>query len=97
MTAGCYGADSEGWFDPWALLQVKSDIILIDFVPFIILNHLVTILLVWSCQTDVISLQAFKVSAQHGGVEYVQGKVTEVQLMLFADVLMIMRMPSINR
>jgi len=43
VTAGCYGADSEGWFDPWALLQ------------------------------------AFKVSAQHGGVEYVQGKVTQVK------------------
>lgn len=43
VTAGCYGSDSEGWFDPWALLQ------------------------------------AFKVSAQHGGVEYVQGKVTQVK------------------
>jgi len=43
VTAGCYGADSEGWFDPWALLQ------------------------------------AFKMSAQHGGVEYVQGKVTQVK------------------
>jgi hypothetical protein len=21
LTAGCYGGDSEGWFDPWALLQ----------------------------------------------------------------------------
>jgi len=46
VTAGCYGADNEGWFDPWALLQ------------------------------------AFKVSAQHGGVEYVQGKVTEVKTKL---------------
>jgi len=42
VTAGCYGADSEGWFDPWALLQ------------------------------------AFKLSAQHGGVEYIQGEVTQV-------------------
>ena len=24
VTAGCYGADSEGWFDPWALLQVQN-------------------------------------------------------------------------
>ena len=23
VTAGCYGGDSEGWFDPWALLQVQ--------------------------------------------------------------------------
>ena len=28
-------------------------------------------------------LQAFKVSAQHGGVEYVQGKVTQV--LIFAN------------
>ena len=26
VTAGCYGADSEGWFDPWALLQVPFHI-----------------------------------------------------------------------
>jgi len=39
IAAGCYGGDTEGWFDPWALLQ------------------------------------AFKVSALHRGVEYIQGEV----------------------
>jgi len=42
VTAGCYGGDSEGWFDPWALLQ------------------------------------AFKKSAQYGGVEYVTGSVKNI-------------------
>ena len=23
VAAGCYGGDTEGWFDPWALLQVS--------------------------------------------------------------------------
>ena len=64
MTAGCYGADSEGWFDPWALLQVQNCLCKKK-------NKIITF-------NNWLILQAFKLSAQHGGVEYVQGEVTQV-------------------
>ena len=84
VTAGCYGADSEGWFDPWALLQVQSSLYTF-FDPLHIINHLWNLLIIssshvsWDRDCHVWKLQAFKVSAQHGGVEYLQGKVTQVQ------------------
>ena len=65
VTAGCYGADSEGWFDPWALLQVQNCLCKKNKNKIITFNN-------W------LILQAFKLSAQHGGVEYVQGEVTQV-------------------
>ncbi len=42
LTAGCYGGDSEGWFDPWALLQafkLQVSKIVISFAAQVSFTH----------------------------------------------------------